>query len=263
MFKLEKFYPASFNPEQHWDDTYAAVHIAGTNSGEFAKQDFWPILQKYLAKGKKYLDAGCGIGGWIIFLTEAGYDVSGIDLRARTVRTLTEYNRDLNVKVAGVTRIPYSDAAFDGLLAIGTLEYVDGQVPAALAEIKRVLQPGGIFFIEVPLANALRRLFYIPLKKVERIIKVAQGKAPTFSNYLFEPDELRQLLVAAGFKVIEMQPHDLPDPDSHYGLYIDWKILRGAQPYKLNALGRFLKTFFNNISPWIASTGMVIVARKK
>jgi hypothetical protein len=34
-------------------------------------------------------------------------------------------------------------------------------------------------------------------------------------------------------------------------------------PYQLNILGRLVKAISNAISPWIASTGMVIVARKK
>lgn len=263
MFKLEKFYPVGFNPQQYWDDKYAQEHIAGKSSQEFAKQAFWPVMQEYLDKGKKYLDAGCGIGGWIIFLKEQGYDVEGIDIAARTVRALTEYDPDLKVKVASITHIPYADGSLDGLLAIGTLEYVANKVPQALTEINRVLKPGGVFFMEVPIANILRRLFYIPLKKLERLLKIGRGKVPTFANYLFDPAELKNLLTPAGFEVIEMHPHELPEADSHYGLYIDWKILRGSEPYKLNLLGRLVKAILNSISPWIASTGTVVVARKK
>ena len=67
----------------------------------------------------------------------------------------------------------------------------------------------------------------------------------------------------AGFEVVEEQAHELPEKDSHYGLYIDWPWLRGKEPYKLNAAGKMLKDFANSLSPWIASTGAVFVARKK
>jgi SAM-dependent methyltransferase len=262
MFKLEKFYAPGFNPQQYWDDRYSREHIAGKSSEQFRQQGFWPLLQKYFSKDKRYLDAGCGMGGWIIFLNEEGYTVEGIDVAARTVRALTEYDPDLRVKIAPITAIPYADASFDGVLAIGTLEYQEDRVPEALREVYRVVRDGGIFFLEVPIANVVRRLLYMPLKRLEKIFRQSQGQRPAFANYLFDRGELSGLLRAAGFEVVEEQPHELPDKHSHYGLYVDWPFLRGSAPYKLNALGLFVKTVCNALSPWIASTGTVIVARK-
>ena len=46
MFKLEKFYPKGFNPQQYWDEKYAQEHIAGKSSEEFRKQGFWPLMEK-------------------------------------------------------------------------------------------------------------------------------------------------------------------------------------------------------------------------
>src|SRR3989344_5912137 len=261
MFRLEKFYPQGFNPQQYWDDKYSQEHIAGKSSEEFRKQGFWPLLQKHLQKGKRYLDVGCGIGGWILFLKEEGYDVEGIDIAARTVRALTEYDPDLRVKVARMTAIPYPDASLDGVLAVGTLEYVDGKVPEALREVQRVLKPGGVFFMEVPIANTVRRLFYIPLKQLEKMIRPAIAKAtagkqgygakPVFANYLFDRGELKHMLAAAGVGGVDEQAHELPEEDSHYGLYVDWPFLRGSEPYKLNRLGKMVKDLANSLSPWV------------
>jgi ubiquinone/menaquinone biosynthesis C-methylase UbiE len=262
MFRLEKFYPKGFNPQQYWDDKYSQEHIAGKSSDEFRKQGFWPLLQKHLDKKGRILDVGCGIGGWILFLKEEGYNVEGIDIAPRTVRALTEYDPDLKIKVASMTAIPYADDSLIGVLAIGTLEYVENKVPEALREVNRVLSPGGVFFMEVPIANVLRRLFYLPLKQIEKFIKQGRGQKSTFSNYLFDPAELKQMLRSAGFEIVEEQAHELPEADSHYGLYIDWPFLRGDRPYQLNSLGKVVKSFANEISPWVASTGMVVVARK-
>ena len=267
MYRLEKFYPQGFNFQQYRDDKYSdkysKEHIAGKSSEEFRQQGFWPLLEKYLEKGKLYLDAGCGIGGWILFLKETGYDVEGIDTAARVVRALTGYDRDLKVKVASMTGIPYPDDSLDGLLAIGALEYVEGKVPQALTEVHRVLKDNGIFFMEVPMINVLRRLAYIPLKRIEKMIRVGGGENSTFSNYLFDKSELEELLEAAGFEVLTVQPHELPEADGHYGLYIDWPFFRGSAPYRLNLLGRVVKVLASAVSPWVASTGMVIVARKR
>lgn len=261
MFKLEKYYQEGFDPKRHWEEKYSQEHIAGRSSDDFRKQGFWPLMEKYIEKGKQYLDVGCGVGGWILFLKEEGYNVEGIDGMARVVRAMTEYDPDIIVKIAEVTAIPYSDKSLDGVLAIGALEYVEDKVPEALKEVHRVLRSGGILFIEVPIISVIRRLIYIPLKVLEKMIK--SGQESTFSNYLFDRVELKQMLQSAGFEVVDEQPHELPGKDEHYGLHVDWPIFRGKEPYKLNWLGRVVKAAANSISPWVASTGTVIVARKR
>lgn len=264
MFKLKKYYSADIDYKNFWDNKYAQEHIAGRNSEQFRQQGFWPIIQKHIPKDKKCLDAGCGIGGWILFLRDEGYEVEGIDIAPRTIRALTEYDPDMKVKIASITSIPYPDNYFGGVLAVGTLEYVEDELPQALREVNRVLEPGGAFFIEVPVINLLRRLFYIPLKKIEGVIRKKQkNKLEHFSTYLFTKKDLETILNNAGFDIIETKPHELPEKNSHYGLYVDWKILRGKEPYQLNSLGIAVKKLANAISPWIASTGIVVVARKR
>jgi len=263
MYRLTKYYPAGFDPKQHWEDKYAQSHIAGKNLDQYKQQGFWPLLQQQLKNSGEYLDIGCGIGGWVLFLNDEGFSTQGIDGAARVVRALTEYNPDLLLKVGEPTRLPYADDSFDGLLAIGVLEYQDGEVQEALKEMHRVLRTDGFVFIEVPIVNTLRRLLYIPLKRVQRVLYGMSGKQATFANYLFARNSFAQSIEAAGFEVELVAPHDLPTTDSHYGLWIDFKFLRGSEPYQLNWLGRVVKTFANSLSPWIASTGMVVVARKR
>jgi len=108
----------------------------------------------------------------------------------------------------------------------------------------------------------LRRLFYIPLKGLERWLK-GKNSQPLFANYFFDRQELKRKLDEAGFTVVTEQPHELPEGNRHYGLYVDWKWLRGSQPYQLNMAGLAIKKLANLVSPWIASTGMVIVAKKR
>lgn len=263
MYKLLKFYPKDFDPKKYWDSRYSQEHVAGYSMDEFPKQKFWPLLQQNLEKGKKYLDAGCGIGGWILYLREQGYDVEGIDRASSAVRAISEYDRDAVVKIASMTAIPYADNSLEGVISIGALEYIENEVPHALREVNRVLKQEGFFFVEVPMFNTLRRCLYAPLKAVEYLLKTLQGEEATFANYLFDRAELKNMLEAAGFEVIEEAPHDLPDKGVHYGLYTDWKFLRGEKPYELNGLGRVVEAICESISPWIAATGAVIVARKK
>ena len=76
MIRINKYYPPGFDTTRYWEDKYAREHIAGARSAEFAQQDFWPLLREHLKRGARYLDAGCGIGGWILYLREQGYTVA-------------------------------------------------------------------------------------------------------------------------------------------------------------------------------------------
>ncbi len=263
MIAIQKFDPKDFDRFRVWDDRYRQLYASQGDFTEYKKQSFWPLLEQKLIKTGNYLDAGCGIGGWILFLTDLGYGVEGIDAHPQAVRSMTEYDPDLSVKIAGSDAIPYTNDTFEGVISIGSLEYNEGLVEKSIEEFYRVLKPGGFVCIEVPLANTLRTLFYIPLKKLEYIFMSTTDRKPTFAYYLFDRFGFEELLKKSGFTVEEVLPHDLPDEDSHFGLYANWPILRGEKPYELNVFGRILKAACNAISPWIASAGVVVIATKQ
>ncbi len=262
MIPIFKYDRPGFDRRKDWSDKYRTMYSSEKGLQEYEQQSFWPELKKLLIQDGDYLDAGCGIGGWVLFLNELGYNTEGIDSNSGAIRAMSEYDPDLSLKIASTSAIPYSDNHFDGVLSVGSLEYSEREVEVSLGEIYRVLKPGGFVCIEVPLANTLRRLFYIPLKTLESMLK-SGNQAPTFVYYLFGKEELETMLTDIGFSVEVVLPHDLPDENSHFGLYSNWPFLRGVKPYELNILGRIVKTICNAISPWIASTGIVVIAKKK
>lgn len=262
MISIQKFDPKDFDRSRIWDDRYRQMYVALNDFSQYEQQSFWPLLKKKLQKDGNYLDAGCGIGGWILFLSENRYNVQGIDSSSQAVRAMTEYDPDLLVKIAGSDAIPAADESLDGVLSIGSLEYGEGIVEESVREFHRVLKKGGFVCIEVPLKNTLRTLLYVPLKRVEAAFMRMMGREATFAYYLFGRGEFEELLTSSGFTIESILPHDLPAADSHFGLYANWPFLRGSKPYKLNGLGRVVKNISNTISPWFASAGMVVIARK-
>lgn len=263
IYKVKKYYPQGVDRRQLLDEGYAKGRSIGTNADEYKNQDFWPLLEKHLKKEQRYLDVGCGVGGWVLFLHEEGYQVDGVDEAAKVLRAMTEYKRDLLVKQGKLTALPYTDSSFDGVLTIGSLDHEEDDLDKALVEMRRVLKKDGLLFLEVPLLNSLRRFKWVPLKRLEALIRRALGHREVFAGYLFDRSSLEQLLKKHGFTVHEVRPHDLQKAGEHYGLYVDWKWLRGARPYELNFLGKIAKGLWNMMSPWIASTGIVVVARKQ
>ncbi|TSC64000.1 MAG: Uncharacterized protein G01um1014106_305, partial [Parcubacteria group bacterium Gr01-1014_106] len=213
MIALYKFPKAGVDRERLREESFARQHIAHKGAEDFSHQDFWPLMRRYLRKEKTYLDVQAGTGGWVIFLHDEGYRAEGVDPSRRVAHAISEYEPDIPVRVAEPTHLPYTDGSLDGIVAIGALESLK-ETSAALREWRRVLREDGTLFLQVPSANLLRRLTYLPLKHLEYLTKTALGQTPVFSAYLFTPAELSRLVRKAGFAVVDIIPHELPDTDA-------------------------------------------------
>lgn len=87
------------------------------------------------------LEIGSGPGRDALALAEAGLDYRGVDLAPASVAACRE--RGFDVQVASVLDLPFEANTFDAGWTMSTLLHVgDADLPAALAEIGRVLKPG-------------------------------------------------------------------------------------------------------------------------
>lgn len=263
-YKVKKFYPAGSPAVEPWDRAYEADGAQWSDPEEYRKQLFYPLLVKYLEKGKKYVDAGCGIGGWLAFLRARGYDMTGVEASAKAVALAKKIDPSLPIQHSDLRHLPFPDGSLDGYIAVGVWEFHEEATEALATEAVRVLKPGGVLLIEVPYANPFRRWTYLPLKSLqvwwnEKVL----GKKATFVHHLFRKGDMREVLTSHGFTILEENPHDLPDQASHYGLWVDWPFLRGTRPYELNAVGRGVKQLMNALSPWMIATGIFFVAKKQ
>ncbi len=96
------------------------------------------------------LDLGCGVGRHTIFLAAEGFSCSGIDLSPAAISYATEVAEKAGVtvgfSVGAVTDLPYPAACFDFVFAFNVVYHTDEPgLRQALAEVKRVLRPGGIY----------------------------------------------------------------------------------------------------------------------
>lgn len=96
-----------------------------------------------LPAGARVLDVGCGTGRMVRELQALGLDAYGIDPWAR------ESGLDPpRFMVGQAEAIPAPDRAFDAACAFDVLEHLDDV--RALAELHRILAPGGWLFASVP-----------------------------------------------------------------------------------------------------------------
>ncbi|MCG8914526.1 class I SAM-dependent methyltransferase [Actinokineospora sp. PR83] len=100
--------------------------------------------------GRRVLDAGCGSGAVAEALRDRGATVAGFDRSAKMVELARQrLGDDADLRVADIARpLPYPDGAFDDVVAALVLHYLEDWA-APLAELRRVLKPGGRLIVVV------------------------------------------------------------------------------------------------------------------
>ena len=114
------------------------------------------ILLDYFAEPAaeiKVLDWGCGKGHITYLLRNRGFDVSSCDVVSEKDDStfgqetpIIEQKQIAVVPLHHTSDLPFAGASFDCVVSFGVLEHVQSDI-ASLHEIRRILKPGGIFYI--------------------------------------------------------------------------------------------------------------------
>ncbi len=102
-----------------------------------------PALLRLLPPpGRLTLDLGCGEGRLGRVLQPLGHRLVGVDASATMVRLAAAHETPEPAVLADAAELPFAGGSFDLVVAYMTLHDMD-RMPEAVAEIARVLQPGG------------------------------------------------------------------------------------------------------------------------
>ncbi|MFA6449758.1 MAG: methyltransferase domain-containing protein [bacterium] len=164
----------------------------GTDEKEYT--DRLDILRKHLQGGDlSILDVGCAAGFFVDFARRSGWKADGLDVSGYNARMAKE-NFDLDIVLAPLMESGLPGESYDAVIMRCILEHsVDPY--GDLAEVWRLLKPGGIVYIYIP--NEFNPLQNLATRHVVK--KRWWFAAPHHLNF-FTPSSLEKILNNVGFE---------------------------------------------------------------
>jgi SAM-dependent methyltransferase len=149
-------------------------------------------------------DLGCGPGQTTAFLHACGVKVCGLDLSGDLLREARQRHPGLEFYAGDMLALPLADASLAGVVAFyAIVHFAPAELRRALAEMHRVLQPGGLLLLAFHVGEGAIH--------VEEFL----GRPVSLDFVLFNPHVVTGELVRAGFEAVEVIERD-PYPEVEY-----------------------------------------------
>ena len=161
--------------------------------------EFDPVVGSW--RGRRVLDLGCAGGFMAEALAARGAVVTGLDPATAAVKAGRARSRMTGSRIDYLVgmgeQLPLKDAAFDVVVCVDVLEHVR-DLAAVIAEIRRVLRPGGLFLFDTINRNPLSALAVVTI--AEQVLRLLPPGTHQPEGFI-RPGELRGLLRGQGFTV--------------------------------------------------------------
>ncbi len=185
--------------------------IPGLRSSQYA---YYETVRSHLDKRRTWLDLGCGhqvFALWMLdeqaeLVARTGF-VAGIDF---DLPSLKRHAGIAHRAVADVQFSPLKSGTFDLITANMVVEHLEDP-PKVLAEIRRMLKPGGLFVFHTP--NYRNYLIFIASlvpdrikKKIVRFLESREATDVFPTHYrLNTPEDIREHANRSGFRLVELR----------------------------------------------------------
>ncbi len=177
-----------------------------------------------LAGGETALDLGCGIGRHSLALARLGYVTTAFDASLAgleyTRQAAEEEGLALIFERGSMTDLPFPDASFDYVLALNVIYHGDASVVRrTIAEIRRVLKPGGVYQGTM---LSKRNARYGEGREVapNTFIKDGAGGDKDHPHFYCNASELVELF--SGFEILSLEDIEQKGPGTwHWYLVVD------------------------------------------
>ncbi len=143
------------------------------------------IVRPY-AKDKEVLEAGCGTGLIMMRLVDDAKRLVGVDLSEGMLERAKQ--KGLDVLQADLSELPFEDDSFDTVYSFKVLAHVE-KIEQALAEMDRVVRPGGHLVLEFYNTMSLR--FFVKKLKQPGKISETRTENDVYTRFDTLPEILR------------------------------------------------------------------------
>ncbi len=229
--------------KSNWD----AFWTGTSPEAEIRMRDFYGGRQwilKHTPRFGRVVEAGCGLGRYVLYLSRLGIDVDGIDFHDGSVeragKWAADHGFDCQFRVGDVLNLPHESDSVSGYLSFGVVEHFQEGPQRAIREAHRVLRPGGVAIITTP-SVSLSLAYLRASAGVKGLIKRVAGlprKRTEFFQHWYTPARLASFVEDSGLKVVLSGGGDL--------LYSAWEMgLRPRDNWFFRVLGRCEDTFLS------------------
>lgn len=190
--------------EEFWSEHWAGHDLGGLLEVARASP-LTELVERGLPRHGVIVEAGCGLGQYVVLLRQRGRRVVGADWSLDALRRCRAAAPGTPLALANLAALPVRTGSIAGYLSLGVVEH-DPAGPAALvAEAARVLAPGGRLVLSVPYWNGIRRLLTPHLIRQGRRLQSQGGE---FYQFAFSRREVEAFLAPHGFRVLSFHPYD-------------------------------------------------------
>jgi SAM-dependent methyltransferase len=162
---------------------------------------FLDIIDSRISQGR-ILEAGCGLGRYLLYLRSRGARTAGVDFVAEPLRAIHQRVGPAPVAVADLNSLPFPPGTFATILCLGVIEHFEAGAAPVMRELVRMLQPGGALILTVPYANALKK--WRAMRGGSNVVRVNEAVPPdwTFYQFCYGASELRAIMESAGLRPV-------------------------------------------------------------
>ncbi len=173
-------------------------------------------------RGERVLEVGCGAG---LLLRDIGLALgphglaAGVDISPDQIAAATRECAGVPAvkpMVCDIRKLGYPDSVFDAAVAVQVVEYIE-DAPGALAELRRVLKPGGRFLCLA--TNWDSAFWHGPAVGLTAEIAGAWDGHAAWPNL---PARLPPMLARSGFASIRTLPVPVVNPNLHENTFAYW-----------------------------------------
>jgi SAM-dependent methyltransferase len=249
----------------YWDRRWREA----SEDRDFGDLTIYPIRYAELVvgpPGPRILEIGCGLGRVLKHYFKRGHAIVGIERSKVAVDRIAGDGSGIDVREASAEAMPFADGEFDIVLAFGVYHNIEHGMEAAIAELARVLRPGGAFCVSMRPDNLEMRLN----EQVWRFKNRAQRHTPSrFHKWLTHPAAFGRILGQHGLEV--EGAHYARNMSILYRLPFlrDRGIARASETdrrsvgYRLNAAGRAIDHVLRLVAPYQMCNVLVFIGRKR